>query len=67
MTRLGIDIGGTSVKAVLADGREVLSRACIPSQKGDALVADIAALINEFGAVSAGVCVPGSIDAERAW
>jgi glucokinase len=65
MMNLGIDIGGTSVKALLADGCTVLRRARIGSKQGDALVANIAALINKFGVGSAGVCVPGSIDAAR--
>jgi glucokinase len=65
MIILGVDIGGTAVKALLADGSTVLRRARIPSKQGNALVDDIAALINKFGASSVGVCVPGSIDAAR--
>lgn len=70
MTRLGIDIGGTTVKfGIVNDDFRILEETAIPTGAGrstEAVVADIVAaarpLIAKYAPVTLGVGSPGSID-----
>jgi fructokinase len=64
MTRIGVDLGGTKIEALAldADGREVF-RKRIPTPRGDyqATIAAVRSLVEEIGAGSVGVGIPGAL------
>lgn len=64
--RFGVDIGGTNVKFVVIDGKEIKYKNCIDTVKnGDALVRDIIAEYNkvnaEYKIETMGVGIPGDV------
>ena len=64
MNRIGIDLGGTKIEAIAldADGRELL-RKRVPTPRGDygATVAAVAGLVEQCGAGTVGVGIPGTL------
>ena len=70
MTRLGIDIGGTTVKLGVVDAQfRILEQTAIPTlanRPAEALIADIAAaakpLIETYAPATVGIGSPGSVD-----
>jgi len=62
--RIGIDLGGTKIEALALDdaGREVFRKRVL-APRGDyaATLAAVAALVNEIGAGSVGIGIPGAL------
>src|SRR5438876_5891771 len=62
--RIGVDLGGTKIEALALDdaGREVFRKRVL-TPRGDyaATLAAVAALVNEIGAGSVGIGIPGAL------
>ena len=64
MNRIGIDLGGTKIEAIVleASGRQsARRRIATPRGDYDATVAAVASLVNECGAGSVGIGIPGAL------
>src|SRR3954463_16071993 len=62
--RIGVDLGGTKIEALALDdaGRQVFrQRVLTPRGDYDATLAAVAALVNEIGAGSVGIGIPGAV------
>src|SRR4051794_9906193 len=62
--RIGVDLGGTKIEALALDdaGRQVFrKRVLTPRGDYDATLAAVAALVNEIGAGSVGIGIPGAL------
>jgi fructokinase len=64
LPRIGVDLGGTKIEAIALarDGREIF-RLRVPTPRGDyaGSVAAVSALVNDIGAGSVGIGIPGAI------
>jgi predicted NBD/HSP70 family sugar kinase len=61
--RIGIDLGGTKIEAIVLDGSQEVFRKRIASPRGsyEATISAIASLVGEIGEGTVGIGIPGSI------